>query len=193
MNLKTAIIVFLGFIAFGLGLYELSLKGYYPVIVVNYHFVSAAAANKYYDSAMNYLRGTVMASKSDPAVLNNQNQLKEIRRAVLDKLVENSLIYQEIKAREKENLDQDVKKKIGQAGSLDQLKEKARVVYGLTSDDFVNFVLIPEAYRELLQDDMLSVREDFKEWLKGVRKKAGVFVFEKGFSWDGQGIKIMPQ
>ncbi|TSC96655.1 MAG: Uncharacterized protein Athens071426_8 [Parcubacteria group bacterium Athens0714_26] len=193
MNLKIAIVVFLGFIAFGLGLYGLSVRGYYPVIAVNYHFISAAAADKYYGSAVNYLRGTIVASKADPAALDDKNQLEEIRRAVLDKLVENSLIYQEVKAREKENLDEKVKKKIEQVGDLDKLKEKAGVVYGLTSDDFVNLVLIPEAYREVLQDDMLSVREDFNEWLQEVKRKAGVFVFKKGFGWDGQGIKIMPQ
>jgi len=181
MKLK---LTFLTIIFFGLGLYYLAQGGIYPMALVNNTIISKRdfirsyqAATVYYSNALKTYAGKEIKGKSA-----NEFML-ELKRAVLDNLIENVLIYSELKNQVGDQLTALLEDKIP------PFQESAALtVYGLNAADFKEIVLAPQARREILENQLSLKNENFDDWLKFVRKSAKVYLFTFRVNWDGEEV-----
>src|SRR3989344_241693 len=88
---KKFAITFLSLISVGLLTYFIANQGWYPIAIVNGKFITERDLRKEYSAAARYY--------AEAFNLGQETKLlkKEIRRAILDKLIENVLIYDELK------------------------------------------------------------------------------------------------
>ena len=70
------------------------------------------------------------------------------------------------------------------------IEEAAQKIYGLEFEDFKKIILMPEAYREILEGRMFLNQEDFKKWLDEARTNARVLIFSPRLQWKENSVKF---
>lgn len=168
---------FLIMLAIGWGSYFIINKGLYPVVVVNYKFISNRNLENNYQSALGYY---TKIKKQD---VSEQDFQKEIRRATLDKLIENILIYEEVNL---SDIESQLATIIQQNPNLEQ---GAVITYGVSWEVFKNLVLRPQVAIEILQKNLQSKNENLNNWLKNKKQSASIWVFSSGLSWNGERVE----
>lgn len=174
----------------------------YPVLIVNSRFVSARDFDNAFAAASNYYERAADLDKSrglNP-VINPQSQKSEIKRAILDSLIEDSLIEEELQKRIKKNdLEAMVVKNIDNALKdnalkLSDIEKEVEVIYGVSLRDFKKTALAPQAKREILEGRLLlgdNTKSDvLGQWLQNAKAKAKIFILLPGFEWNGKEITI---
>ncbi len=190
MSLQRYFTTFLLILFVGLGAYYLVHYGYYPVALVNSQMITANRFEVEYAVAYNYYVRALSASKdTDPRT---REFKKELRRAVLDNLVEQALVRQDLNQRIGRELDQIVQGKILNSQKLDPqtIEETARVVYGLDLSEFESLVLVPQARKEILQGRLFLEKKNYEEWLREAKKNAKVFIVTPEFYWEESTVKL---
>ncbi|MDE2001493.1 MAG: SurA N-terminal domain-containing protein [Patescibacteria group bacterium] len=190
MSFRTSLISFGVMMAIGVSGYALSVNGWYPVAVVNWHVISQYTLEQNLSTAYVYYHNALALSGGDPATLDTPAAAANLRRAVLDDAISEELIRDEL-AREMSagDLQTVAEKKVDQVlQDQSQVSEGVEKLYGLTLDQFKARVLLPQAYQEVLSGRMLLQGQDFNTWLAQARKSAGVIILTPGFSWDGSGV-----
>ncbi|MEK7590473.1 MAG: hypothetical protein AAB454_02055 [Patescibacteria group bacterium] len=185
MKSKKFIITFLSLISGGLVIYFIASNGWYPIAIVNGKFITEqnvrkeySAAARYYVEAFNVKQGAGLFRK-------------EIRRAVLDKLIENVLIYDGLKERLGGDVTNAVSEKLQNLNMNEaQVGEATAVLYGLTFQEFKDIILIPQATKEILEVYLSEEKKDIGGWLKEARAGASVTLLIKEFSWKDSQLMI---
>ncbi|MBI3638501.1 hypothetical protein HY227_02045 [Candidatus Wolfebacteria bacterium] len=170
----------------------------YPVALVNWHFVRSGDFQEDLAVAISYYGKADEAGNKETGIradiTDSEEARTEIKRAVLDKLIEDNLIEQELKKRIGDNdLKALVDKKIESAISGANIEKEVKFIYGLSMKDFRKKILEPQAKSEILEGRLLLENNlpagGFEEWLLGQRTKAKVVVLLPGFSWNGKEVK----
>ena len=174
----------------------------YPVVLVNWRPISLKSFKKDASIAINYYQKALETyDKNQAAVMNSKEVKQEIERAVLDKLIEDSLIQRELEKRLKNNeLEKMVNDKIeGTLGGKDIGKE-VETLYGVSLDEFKERFLKPQARREILESRLQLENQELSakggsasggnNWLKEIKLKTKVMIFLPGFEWNGEGVII---
>ncbi|MEK7640560.1 MAG: SurA N-terminal domain-containing protein [Patescibacteria group bacterium] len=190
MSLQRYFTTFLLILFVGLGAYYLVHYGYYPVALVNSQIITANHFEVEYAVAYNYyVRALSSSGDTDPRT---REFKKELRRAVLDNLVEQALVQQDLNVRVGKELNQIVQGKILNSQKLDPktLEETARVVYGLDLSEFESLVLVPQAQKEILQGRLFLEKQDYEQWLRDAKKNAKVFIVTPEFYWQDLTVKL---
>ena len=176
---------FLAIIFVGLSLYYVVRIGYYPVVVVNGNLILARDFSDEYAAAYYYY-----ARSADPKEVDvrSNNFQKELRRAVMQELIEKSLVHAGLESKIGDQAEALVSGKIGEQ-NLDpqKLEEAARLLYGMTAKDLLRLVLVPRAEREILEADLISENKKIDQWLSSAGKTAKVFIITPEFYWE-QGV-----
>lgn len=178
-------VAFLAIIVTGLGLYYVVRAGWYPVAMVNGSLISARWLERHVESALQYY--SVLLETYGVRDLSSDQRtalVNDVRRASLDKIIEDTLIYQELRKRTDNSLTERVA-----AALPKQIDPAASALYGLNESRFREMVLKPQAYRELWEAEFASERMNLKEWLAEQKKDASVFIIADGLSWSPTGIK----
>lgn len=176
--------IFLLIMAAGLGIFVVANQGLYPVAIVDYSFITAKTWSKHFDAASQYytLYLNVKNLSSEAA--------QEIKRATLDKLIENVLVYKslrEIAGPGSEILVADRMQKLNL--ERDELREATSMLYGITFEEFKQLALLPEARREILESRLLAENRNFNEWLVEIKANASVILLTPQFSWNGKRVE----
>ncbi|MEK7555297.1 MAG: SurA N-terminal domain-containing protein [Patescibacteria group bacterium] len=173
------------------GLYFI-LSDSYPVALVNEQIIEARDFEKDYASALRYYQSVFKVYKEDAAKLDSQESKQEIRRATLDKLIENKLIRENLeKLIKNDELKNMVAQKIKEAvKESPDIQKGVQTLYGLSLDDFKQRILAPQAEREILEGRLYLDGKKIDEWLKQEKSKAKVIILISGFGWDGEGVII---
>lgn len=190
MSLQRYFTTFLLILFVGLGGYYLVHYGYYPIALVNSQIITANRFEIEYAVAYNYyVRALSDAKDTDPKA---RDFKRELRRAVLDNLIEQALVQQDLNVRVGKDLNQIVQGKILNSQKLDPktLEETARVVYGLDLSDFQSLVLVPQAEKEILQGRLFLEKKDYEQWLQEAKKTAKVFIVTPEFYWQDASVKL---
>lgn len=170
--------LFLILLLFGWGSYFTINKQFYPAAIINFNIISFRNFENSFSSALSYY------SKIKKPEVDEETFKKEVRRATLDKLIENELIYENISNAEIEN----------QIASLlaqnQNLEKGAKAAYGLSPEVFRNFILKPQVASELLQAKLKDKGEDFANWLKNKKNTANIFLLTSEFKWTGEKIEL---
>lgn len=176
-------ILFLSIIFLGLLSYYLIHSGNYPLAVVNGSFIFAKDFNLQYNSAVVYYQNFLRARPEEQTKIRDAKDfLQKLRRATLDKLVENVLIYKELKIQVGGQLAELVGRKIP------DFKDSVAAFYGLDREQFKSFVLEPEARREVLGGRLFLNKISLDEWLVKARQSARVIILSAEMKWNGQQV-----
>ena len=162
----------------------------FPAAIVNWNIVTQKNLNNYYALSIAHLNKTFFLYGSDTKTLENKDTQKQIKAALLNKLIEDSLIYKEVKNRVGEELETIANQKIENVLKDSNLEEAVNTLFESTLKDYVEKELKPQAYKEILEGRMLLNNENFEEWLKLEKQKANVLILLPGYFWDGESVRI---
>ncbi|MBI3045928.1 MAG: hypothetical protein HYY86_00065 [Candidatus Harrisonbacteria bacterium] len=191
MSFRTSLILFVIFMLFGTGAYFAVQNGWYPIALVNFDILTKKSVEKDSAAAFRYFQNALLASGSDPRQLEKPESRKEIRRAVLDKLIVDSLIYQELQSKFPNEFRDIAEKNINQfVQNNNNVEQGAKLLYGLEWPDFKERILLPQAYREILEGRMFLNNENFSDWLVQKRGLARVIIFTPDLQWEDNGVKL---
>lgn len=195
MSYKIALISFLFIMSVGISSFILIHNGYYPVAMVDFHIISAKSLEEDYQTALKYFQNAILTYGSDPQILKKPESQNEIKRAALNKLITDVLVYQEAKKRLGSDLETVTEKVISNNTNTNnpQLEKAVKEIYGLSLEDFKNQVLVAQAHREILEGRMNLNNENFDNWLKNVSGQAKVIILLPNFYWDGQQVRSLSQ
>lgn len=177
-----------------LGIY-FAASGSYPVEFVNWQPVIYGTYKTDSEVAINFYNKT-----SNGTLAGDDKATKEIKRAILESLVEDRLIEAELRKRiSNDDLKSIIDDKVAAAvKDADADTEKQiEALYGLNMADYKEYVLKPQARREILEarlllDDngktLVSSGDVLTEWLAKEKASANVISLLPGFSWNGKDI-----
>lgn len=162
----------------------------YPVAVVDWHWmpmhvfaVESAAATQYYTRALATYTGNESNAPHADTLLN------EVRRASLDKLIENEFIHEELSRRiPADALPAMIDERVNAAAGSGALGKEVASLYGLSFEEFKRYELEPRAEREILEGRFILEGGDFNAWLVSRRARARVSILLPGFAWDGKEV-----
>lgn len=191
MTLRRSIIIFAMMMTAGISIYFVVREKLYPAAIVNMGIITEKEVGRDSVAAYNYFRNNLLVSGSDPAVLDSPEYQLEIRRATLDKLIADSLIYRELNSRFKDDFNAAAERNVGQfVSSNENLAIGAKLLYGLELPEFKERILFPQAYREILEGRMFLSDEDFESWLEVARSEAKVLIMSPIFSWENGRVVV---
>jgi len=192
MSFKKSLILFCSFILFGFGGYFLTRNGFYPIALVNYDFVIEKNVEENSLVAYKYFQNALLLAGSDPGTLDAPQSIMEIKRAALDKLITDALILNELKKRIKEEefnaiAERNIEKLIENNSDVEGAAQK---IYGLKFEDFRRMILMPQAYREILEGRMFLNDENFEKWLDNAKASAWVVILSPKLQWKENSVKF---
>ncbi len=188
MSFQKSLIIFFILMGAGFSVFLLIHNGYYPVAVVDFHVITAKTLEQDYQAALNYFQKAILTYGSDPQILKKEATQQEIKRAALNKLITDFLIYQEAKKRLGGDLDSVTEKIVNNNSNDPKLAQAVQEIYGLSLEDFKSQVLTAQAYKEILQGRMSLNNENFDAWLKTASEQAKVIILLPDFSWNGKQV-----
>jgi hypothetical protein len=185
------IIVLMVMMGFGLGTFYAIRTGWYPVAIVNATFVSARNYEAAVESVFHYYDTLQRLYGIDANELQAPQSVHEIRRATLDKFIENKIILSVLEINEIEKVVTEVADRIASLQSENPEFESAVAqLYGLDLERFKTLILEPQARQEVLEEVRFQDPEEnsFADWIKNEREKASVFILARGLYWNGEQV-----
>jgi hypothetical protein len=166
------------------------LTKFYPVVFVNWRPIAVKSFETDYSSARIYYQKALETYDRNQAVVLDSTEIqKELKRAVLDKLIENVLIEEELEKRLKnDDVEKMVAEKIKEAIKEKDIKKEVETLYGLSLEEFKERFLKPQAKSEIFVSRLLLENKNFDEELEKIKKEAKVAIFLPGFKWNGEEV-----
>ncbi len=179
------VVIIIAFIVFVLA------GGYWAVAFVNKAPVSHREFNDWYGAALNFYQNNLKMAGKDPKVLDSDDARKELKRAVLESLVESKLIEEELKNRIGQSvLNMMVQEKIDKTDiNNENLKKGAEVLYGLSTEKLKEIILVPKAEEEILEGRLFAENKNLDNWLKEKKAQSTVIITLPGFFWENGEVK----
>jgi len=175
----------------GLSAAYLIRLGFYPIAVVDGQMISARIFEEAAGSARHYFNqvaNTYLKSEDRDRI---PEIGEEIRRATLDKLIENILVYKALADASDIDVNTVVEDRLNSLKTQTPDFEKAvSALYGLTALRFQDLFLVPQARQEILEERVKNEAADWSDWIKAVRKKSKVYVLARGLYWNGAEVLI---
>lgn len=165
----------------------------YAAAFVNFNAISVESFENDFEAAFVYYEKALKTyNQGDAAVIESEEVKKEIQRAVLEKLIGNSIVHRELLARmSKKELESVIENKIGKIEEKSrEIEEGIKNLYGFSLEDFKSRVLTPMAEQEILEGRLFLENKNFDEWLKEEKAKARVIILISGFKWEDGQVKL---
>ncbi|MDP3729686.1 MAG: hypothetical protein Q8R26_02975 [bacterium] len=191
MSFKTSLIVFGMFMAVGISGLVAIQSGWYPIAMVNFDIITRHAFERNYFTAATYYENAVLVYGKQKDPLEIDTIRKELTRATLDKLILDSIIAREVADRVgSDESDTIAEQKISAFITAHDIDTAVETLYGVDFDEFKSRILIPQAYREILEGRMLLDNENFDAWLAGKKQDSSVFIFFPGLEWRDSVVQV---
>lgn len=188
MSRRTILVIFAVMIGIGFTAATALQMKWYPAAIVNGSFISSREVETRTQAAARYYEKAAETYKTE-LPFSGDVLLQELRRGVLDKLIEDKLVSREVDALLGGRHEEAVLAKVnGTSFRTSEVEGAVRELYGFSLDEFERAVLVPQAERELLED---ALKKDAKgenavRWLEYSRKNASVIMVAHLFTWaDG--------
>lgn len=174
----------------GVAIVLIVLTRSYPVLFVGWRPISYNSFALAYHAAITYYgRALETYDRPNTQVLKSDEVQEEVRRAILDKLVEDHLVSRELVRRMPRGEVRDiVLRKISEATAGADITQEVRALYGLTLREFSSRVLAPQAERETLEGRLILEDKKIEDWLREAKSRARVVILLSGFEWNGKEI-----
>ncbi|MDP3947810.1 MAG: SurA N-terminal domain-containing protein [bacterium] len=184
---RTRALIIFSLVVAGAAVVYAVVRGAYPIAVANGTTISNETYENKYAAALSYYQ-SALATYTDASAKFGEAERRELRRAVLEGLVEEALIHDELLRREPEELGTVVENKIAKALADPDFPSAARTLYGLTSGGARRYLLIPQAEREILEGRLFLENQELDAWLTAAKRSASVTLLVPGFSWKAGGV-----
>lgn len=162
----------------------LVLGGFYPVAAVDRSPIFNVTWKKAELAAKNFVLAQNRAASADLSPV-----LALIPQNTLTFLIEDAILRREgeellhgFERLSRERMQEAL------AGGGD-LKNAARVIYGLDFQEFQDLVLLPQARRDMAREILAERQVDFEQWFPDVKKKAKVRLMFVPFRWNGTAVE----
>src|SRR3989338_3779849 len=134
------------------GVYLVGLR-YYPVAVVDWRLITLKAFNDNYKIASHYYQKFLETySPDDLPKLKEDKTKEEIKRAVLDNLIIDKIVYGELENYlSVEDIGKMVKEKVEAGTKEGGFEKEVKALYGISLADFKEKLLAPPARQEILE------------------------------------------
>ena len=168
----------------------LIFSGAWPVALVNGHPITFSEFGRNYNIAYHFYQSELKINNKDTSVLDSKDGIAELNRAVLDSTIENEIINEELnKILKPDDLNSIIDEKISKVDlNSDNFQKGAELLYGLSLNDFKQFVLVPKAKEQIMQGRLFSENRQLGDWLKEKKSQSRVVIFIPGLAWDGGGV-----
>lgn len=120
------------------------------------------------------------------------SDIKELRRSMIEKLIENELIRAALIQTVpdyKSKVNERVENAISQSGKQ-QLEESAEALYGFSYNELRERMLKPLAEKEVLEESLNIKEADFTTWLRKAKDEASIKIFEPDYFWDEANLEV---
>lgn len=187
---KKFFVVLVSMVVLGLSAFYLIRLGFYPVAMVEGRFIGARRFEEAVGVAYHYyVKGLGSQASKE---IQEQLTYEELRRATLDKLIEEELVLRELKNRVGSDLSDIVESKLNNLDfSAPDFEKAVLALYGLSVQRFKEMVLVPKAREEVLEGRIFKDgSKDLIAWLKDRKQKARVTVFAPDLRWDDNKVGI---
>ena len=165
---------------------------FYPIAFVSWQPISLKSFKADYATAIFYYQRLLETyDRNQIPVIESSEMQQEIKRAVLDKLIENILIHQELEKRLKNaEVERMVENKIEESLKGKDMEKEVKTLYNLSLNKFKKRILKPQAEEEILNSRLLLENKNFDDYLKEVKSKAKVIILLPNFEWKNGGVVI---
>ena len=180
-------VLFAAIVFAGLAFAFLVTGGYYPVALVNGSFVSARTVNREY-AASDFYYHKMLETYGDKAFGTSTLAATDLEASAMEKIVEDILVEKAAQKEVGSALTDLVASKLSAVGSDTELQTAAGTLYGLDQNGFRDFVLVPQAERDILSGRLFLKGQKFDDWLVEAKQSANVSIFSSQFRWTSQGV-----
>ncbi len=187
--IKKPYIIFLLIVSIALFVILLISFGYYPIAMVNGHFISKRTFLKNYGAAAVYYQNFLKTYQQNPAPEKTASP-DDIQRSVLTQLIENSIVEAGARKEVGADLNALVEGKVSQASKEPGLDKAVQTLYGMNLDDFKKEILAPQAERDILTGRLFLKGGNIDDWLRDAKKSANVVIFSPQFRWNGDMVEM---
>lgn len=151
---------------------------FYPVALTSKWIITSRQFNKIIESSLVYYQKTFSLYATGTPLADVKFQ-KEIKRAVLDKLIEdkiiNEVLSEKLGAKELEKMTNE---KLANLSINNEIANASQTLYNLSLKDFKNLVLLPEAKREILIEQGINLQE--------IKKSYRPIILIPGLYWQNE-------
>lgn len=181
-------IIFTSLITLALLVIFIISSGYYPILSVNGHLVSAKTFWKNYQAGAAYYQSVKRAFSGN--LDGEEITPNDLKRSILTQLIENKLIEGKVREEVGTEMSSLVKEKITKLTSDPKIKQAAQAIYNLSLGDFEKEILLPMANQEILVGRLFLKGEKVETWLSETKKSSQIRVFSSQFYWDGEEVQV---
>ncbi len=115
--------------------------------------------------------------------------ISAVRKETLSSLIENKIIISQGRVLVSQ-FDTETEKRVAKAvGGSPNIEKGAQFMYGFSAANFHDLILLPQARREVVHEELMRVNISFDAWLSGDKKKSRVHIFLPDMQWTGDDIK----
>ncbi|MDI6717706.1 MAG: SurA N-terminal domain-containing protein [Patescibacteria group bacterium] len=167
-------------------------KGYWPAAFVGFQPITYAEFQKAYGATSHFYESSLKLYNEDPLLIQSDDVKNELKRAVLDSLIENKIIDKELSNRYKpDDLEKIISEKIGKTDmNLNEVQKGSEILYGLSPKDFKEVVLITKAKQEILEGNLFGENKNYDIWIHEEKLKLKVKIFISNLYWDKAEVKL---
>lgn len=194
MNIKktaklTAIIGGGAIIIGGIGI---GVSGNWPIALVERTPVTYNTFKENFVMADHFYRSNLKITGKDDRVVMAKDVQRDLQRVTMEGLIESILIDHELSKRyTASDLQQLIDNKLsGVDLSSTDMEKGTELLYGLTTDQFKQLVLIPKAKQEILEGNMMLQGGKLEDWLATREGEASVSVFIPTLYWNKNAVEI---
>lgn len=176
---KKTIIGVIGILGLLILLFFILLEsGFYPAVLAPKFIITSRQFDKVVASSLFYYQKTFSVYATS-APINESGFQKEIKRAVLDKLIEDKITDEIlIKKLGHKELKRLVDEKITNLAINNEVAKASQVLYNLSLEDFKKLVLIPQAKTEIAKEQGINLEE--------IRKSYQPIILIPDFYWQNE-------
>jgi hypothetical protein len=111
-----------------------------------------------------------------------------LQRAALGELIDRVLIRNGARKEIGNDLPLLVSDRLASEADVESLMKESETLYGLSPDELMSEVLVPQATQDLLSGRLYLKQEKLEDWILEARKKASVILFLGNMKWDGEQV-----
>ncbi len=178
----------LALVTLGLGVFYILHYKVYPIAIINGHIIVGAEFDSISNGALNFYTKVSDTYKKEISSDVKEKLHTEIRRATMERLIEESLIKEELKRRFQEKT---LKEYLNEKLNIDRQKiAQASALYGMSGNTIQKTLFEPAAAEELLRETLAKEQINFETWLSNAAQSALIIVLMPSLTWSGKSVEL---
>lgn len=167
-------------------------KGYYPVAIVEGHWISAREWIRMQEGILQSIASQT-ASAGDPAINFTSKEgralVEEVRKNSLILLIEDAIVEEKGGA-VVGDFTNHIKQKADEAlKGRGNIAQAVQAAYGFTMEEFNRFIVLPQSRRDAIEERLNEKGEEFETWLEQAKSDARVRLLFVPFGWNDKVVE----